>query len=237
MTGEAFTMRLQLARLMQRHQVAPEPHHPIAPLAPVDHDVIVEGYCAPAVVDRERTKFAPHCWMPFQREIPLLYRHQGQPVGEVQEVRCDDRGLYVRALVTDPAAKLCPFFSVAATIHGYSIQHADDREQFHGLITCASLDHIAMTPTPANPHAIVLHRYRQSPAVQFYDIAKAGFNKVAEIIQVLTAINAEHQRASRPQSSATPARVAPRVDRTPRPAVHRPKTEFRKLVEQLNEHC
>jgi hypothetical protein len=44
MSGVAFQMRIEIARLMQRLQLAPAPFAPPPLLPPVDHDVIVEGY-------------------------------------------------------------------------------------------------------------------------------------------------------------------------------------------------
>jgi hypothetical protein len=187
-------------------------------------------------VPTDKSRIRKGAFLPFEREIPLLFRHDpNQPAGRVEEVRSTDKGLHVRAIVQHPEAKCCPYFSVAATVHGYQICHADDRERFHGLVTCATLDEVSLVPaSPANPEARVLYRYRQSPAVEMYDIAKAGFNKVAEIVRVLEAINDEHQRASRAQNSA-PQAQAPRVDRRPAPAVRRPATEFTRLVRQIEE--
>jgi phage head maturation protease len=182
MTGEALRLRIETARLMRKHQVEPKPFCPVALLPSVDHDVIVEGYAAPSVVDREFTKFSTNCWTAFKKDIPLLFRHE-RPAGEVEEVRCDDRGLYVRALVTDLEARRCSYFSVGATIHNFEMRDIDDRERFHGLITSATLDEVSLTNIPANPAAIILRRYEQSPMAKMYSAAGRAVSCMIGIVE------------------------------------------------------
>ncbi|MFH0300992.1 hypothetical protein AAFX91_27960 [Bradyrhizobium sp. 31Argb] len=229
MSGEAMRMRIELVQLMRRHQVAPKPFTPTALLPAVDHNVIVEGYAAPATIDREHAKFAGRCWLPFRKNIPLLFRH-GRPAGEVQEVRSTDEGLYVRALVTDSEAKQCPYFSVAATVHHYMLRNVDDPERFHGLVTCATLDEVSITSTPANPRAVVAHRYPALP-VAAYLAAQAESTalliKGVGYLQRMTGVLADFVRAS----SAPERPPAPRHPIVP--AVRR-QTEFARLVEEIN---
>ena len=229
MSGEALAMKLKLAQLMRRHQVAPMPCAPTAPLSSVDIDGawMVEGYAAPATIDNEHTKFAPYCWMPFKQNIPLLYRHH-RPAGEVKEVRRTDKGLYVSALVTDSEAKRCSHFSVAATIHGFMLRDVEDRERFHALVTCATLDEISLTNAPASPAATVLHRYRQPAAVEMYDLATRAVSCMREIVTALRVINAA-------QPNAAPA---PKPRPTPRHApahiMSKPPSQFSQLARELS---
>ena len=114
MSGEALALTVELAKLKQKHGIVPAPFTPLPPLPQVDGDTFIEGYASPATVDRERTKFAAACWMPF-KTVPLLYRHDAsQPAGEILEIRTDYKGLFVRARVSHSAAKCAPYFSVAA---------------------------------------------------------------------------------------------------------------------------
>ncbi|MCA1379832.1 MULTISPECIES: hypothetical protein [Bradyrhizobium] len=237
MSGEAIRMRLELKRLARNYRIAPAHCSPTAPLPPVEGDWIFEGFAAPTVIDHERTKFAPHCWLPFKSDIPLLYRH-GRPAGEVLEIRGTDEGLHVRALVRDEDAKRCTHFSIAATIHGYQLREVNDRESFHALVTCATLDEITLTNVPANPAAVVLYRYRQSAAVEFYDIVKRGIICAQGVVAALRVMNAA--QVAPPQTVAGPdkrsvcdlARSRPTPVNAPtRP---RPKTEFRTLVDAIN---
>jgi hypothetical protein len=194
MSGEAFLMRTQLAKLMQQHRVTPPPFKPLPLLDSVDHDVIVEGFAAPTNVDRERTKFGVHCWMPFKQQVPLLFRH-GRPAGKVLEVRDTDNGLYVRALVTDKEAKRAPYFSVAATICGYTLRQPDDPELFHSRVGCAVLEEVSLVPdSPANPEAKVLHRY-PAPPLQFYDLGIAAVNKCIQIVELMQRLSARPEPA------------------------------------------
>ncbi|MCA1474298.1 hypothetical protein [Bradyrhizobium sp. NBAIM08] len=230
-------MQLELKHLARKHRIAPPPCVPTAPLPPVDGDWIFEGLAAPATIDSERTKFAAECWMPVRQNIPLLYRH-GRPAGEVLEVRTTDKGLHVRALVRDNEAKRCAHFSVAATIHGFQLRDVEDRERFHALVTCATLNEITLTDRPANPAAILRHRYRQSAAVEQWDIIKRGIVCAQGIVAALRVINAA--QAVPPQTVAGPVKRSvcdlPRSRPTPvnAPTRPRPKTEFRTLVDAIN---
>ena len=152
MTGEAMRLKLELARLMRRHRRGPVPFTPLPPRACADGDVVVDGFASPATVDRERMKFGIHCWLPFGKDIPLLYRHdQDRPAGILQQVRATEEGLYVRALLTDAEAKQCQGWSVGATIHSYRLFNEDDPEHFYGLVTCATLDEVSLPASPVIP--------------------------------------------------------------------------------------
>jgi hypothetical protein len=138
-------LRLEIARLMQKHRLSPPPFTPPPLLSAVEHDVIVEGYAAPDLADREYTRFAWYCWFPIRKEIRLVLKHDlNRPVGRVLETRVDDKGLYVRALVSDDSAKSLSYFCVAATILGWRILHAEDPTRVVALVTSV-LDHIATT--------------------------------------------------------------------------------------------
>ena len=66
-----------------------------------------EGSCAPAVIDSEHMRFAPHCWMPFRREIPLLLRHDAnRPAGGSQIHRPTLRQWYSAARSANVSAAI-----------------------------------------------------------------------------------------------------------------------------------
>jgi hypothetical protein len=91
-SGKAMAMRIELSRYRRE----PPPFAPPALLNAPDHDVIVEGYAAPDLVDREFMRFASYCWYPLPKEIPLLVKHESnRPAGKILEARLDDGGLYV----------------------------------------------------------------------------------------------------------------------------------------------
>ena len=247
MSGDAFKMRIELAQLMRRHQVAPKPFTPIAPLINVEADsVSVEGLAAPASVDRERMMFGAHCWLPFRREIPLLFRHQpDRPAGTIQEIRSTDQGLFVRALISDDEAKRCPYFSVAATVHGYMLRNVDDPQRFFGLIGCASLDEISVTPDPVHPDALIRPT---SAAVVFYDTAIRCVSVMQKMVQrirrqtcqsapashrssegVMTGTSGEITGRSLEVTSCVAPKSAPLIQSPPcRP------TPFQRLVQEMN---
>ena len=114
------------------------------------------------------------------RSLLLIQVDIGQHLYPVLAMRDTDQGLYVRALVTHPDAKHCSYFSVAATVHSYSIRQPDDPARCRARIGCATLDEVTITNAPANPHA-VFRRYSPSAAVKTYGAAhrpaRCGFTK------------------------------------------------------------
>jgi len=214
MTSEALRMKIELAALMQRHRAGPQPFTPKALLPPVDLDIIVEGIASPCVVDREFTKFSPRCWVqPFNRRIPLLFRH-GRPAGKVEEVRITDRGLYVRARVTDPEAKRCPYFSIAATIHHYELRNVDDPVNFHAAIDCATLNEVSLVTDPANAAAIITERRQVCAAGEFYQLAARKIDVMRQMLELLPHLKrnqADEQHRHRENSTQSVA--LPQLDR------------------------
>jgi hypothetical protein len=68
-----------------------------------------------------------------------------------------------------------------------------------------------------------------------YDIAKAGFNICAKVVEALQVINRERQRA---QTSRAPAHAAPRVAQpAARPRPQYWVTEFGQLVAAMEERA
>jgi hypothetical protein len=80
-TGTAMRLKSELAELLRKHCIAPPSVTPSAPLPPVDGDLIVEGLASPATIDRERMRFAPHCWRELEQNTPLLFKHQPGQTG------------------------------------------------------------------------------------------------------------------------------------------------------------
>ena len=157
MTGAAFEIKAAIAALVQQHGLTEPPFTPL-PLGPeLNHDITLEGYAAPATIDREHTRLAANCWTPFKATIPRLYRHASdQPAGQLEEIRVDDRGLYVRARVSHIEARRCPYWSVCATLHSWRIVTGD---RPHAEITSATLDEVSLVPSsPGNADAIARRR-------------------------------------------------------------------------------
>lgn len=230
MTGEAMRMRMQLARLAQQHRLAPQAV--MIPLsAPVDGPQILEGYASTIDVDLERTKFRPFAFcnpsllLKGYKQPPLLYRHdESQPAGEIQSLAYDDRGnLKIRAHVTHAQAKRCDAFSIRAHINAFEL-HDTDSPNFFGLVTSAEIIEISLTDTPANPRALVQHRYRPSPAVECYDIAKRGVVCISRIIELM---------AKAPPATPPPA-LQPRS--APAHVIARKPTQFARLVGEMNRN-
>jgi hypothetical protein len=207
-TGTAMRMKIELAAAVRELGLVPSPFTPIPQGPVVDHNITLEGYAAPATVDREFMKFAATCWTPFKPDIPVLYRHQSdQPAGRIDLVRVDEKGLYVRARVSHAEAKRCPYFSVAATVHAYRIVQANDRERVHGLITSATLDEVSLVPSsPGNPDALA----QRAPAVaESYDIVKDGILKAIEIVEALKIYAQSPRPEPPPRRREKPMQVDP----------------------------
>jgi hypothetical protein len=201
----------------------------------VDHDLIVEGYCAPDLPDREFTRFAWYSWFPIRKEIPLVLKHDlNRTVGRILETRIDkDKGLYVRALITDSSAKSLSYFSVAATILSWRIEHAEDPKRVVALVTPAVLDHIGITNNPAQAAAKILLRDRPPPALVAYDLARAGVLNMMKQLDFIRQLSAQPT----PTPACVPrhphAEALLRRSQAPPPRVARP-TDFSRLAAHLN---
>jgi hypothetical protein len=120
-------------------------------------------------------------------------------------------------------------------VHAYELHDVDDRDKFHVLITDATIDECSVTDRPANRSALVLQRYRQLAAVEFYDIAGVGIREIIEMVEVLQRLS--HTTAD--QQKATPAQTEQRLPSKPRarpPVITPPRrpTQFSQLVQEIN---
>jgi phage head maturation protease len=171
--GTALAMRLKLRHLMQKHRVHNEPCK-IPLTAPTEYPMHLEGYCTTDSVDGDRCAFRKYAFgYPLRRQyrdVPLLYKHDpNQVAGKIDDLEYDFGNLCVWATVTHPEAKRCGAFSIAATVIDYEIVNGDTPD-FFALIKSAELNEISLTDNPSNPHALVMDRYRVSPAVQTLDL-------------------------------------------------------------------
>ena len=242
MSGEAMRMKREIAALMRRHNLAPRPFTPLALKPPAEGEVYVEGLASPATVDRELEKFGPFCWMPIRKPIPLFFRHQqDRPVGRLIDIRPTEEGLFVRACVTDREAARCPYFSVAATVHGYSMRRVDDPKAAYALITCATLDEVSMVPdSPGNPDAIVRPALA---AIVTYDLAARGIACIARKLEILKAM-ASRERTGMPQIRSPASAPRRLICSNPPGPAHiwgfrkpptRSRSDFGKLVDQMEQ--
>ena len=134
--------------------------------------------------------------LPFCRPLPpLLYRHDPKQVaGRIDEMSHDSDGnLRIRATVTHEQAKRCPAFSVAAKVTAYELRD-EDSPNFYAVITAAEITEVSLTPTPANPNALVLNRYPQFASVALHDHAIAGFRKGMEILGCCSSSSTQRRR-------------------------------------------
>ena len=184
-TGNALAMRVQIKRLCVQHRVQPEPIK--IPLSnPTDHPMVLEGYASTDDLDLDRTKMRPYCFgypLPKScRAVPLLYKHDPtQVAGTIDELAYDELGnLQIWCTVTHPLAKRCGAFSIRATVNEYEICDADSPD-FYAIIKSATLVEISLTDTPSNPFALVMDRYRVSPAVQVLDLLGAKVKRLQEL--------------------------------------------------------
>ena len=172
---------------------------------------------------------------------PLLFRHDPSRVaGRILDLSHGAGGcLRIRCEVTDEEAKRCGGFSVACTVHAYELHDVDDRDKFHALITDATIDECSVTDRPANGSALVLQRYRQLAAVEFYDIAGVGIRKIIEMVEVLQRLShttADQQPAAPPAAPARTDQRLPSKARARPPVITPPRrpTQFSQLVQEMN---
>ncbi|AJA61041.1 MULTISPECIES: hypothetical protein [Bradyrhizobium] len=239
MSGEAFQMRVQLAKLASRYKIAPRPT--LIPLtAPVDHALTVDGLASTTDIDLERTKFRAYafcnpCLLFKGRELPpLLYKHdESQPAGKIESLTYDARGnLKISAHVTHELAKRCGAFSIRAYIGGYELRDTDSAH-FHALVTNAEIIEISLTDAPANPHALVQRRYPAPPLTAWLKtIGETNallIRRVAIVREMMTVLAKTPQQRT---PKLAPAKHPPR--NAPVPIPRRPTTEFSKLVLAIN---
>jgi hypothetical protein len=222
--GTALRLKLELARLHQHHRVPVASPVTLPPAAPSADAVIVSGYASTTHVDLHRMKFRPWAFvfLPWDEPPPLLWKHDASQVaGHIHALEYDSHGnLTVRATVTHAEAKRCNGFSIAGTIREYEIHNADSRE-FFALITRATLDEVSVTPTPCNPHALVLTRDPVSPAGRFYDLMVQRVQCLQRLVQTIPL----PPPTARPTPPRAPARASVRPS---------PRTEFQTLVSAMN---
>jgi phage head maturation protease len=183
-------MSLKLQVLMQRHRVHNQPCK-IPLVDPVEHDMMIEGYCSTCDIDLVRCKFRPYAFgYPLRREyrnVPLLYKHDpNQVAGTICDLEYEDGtgSLCVWCTVTHPMAKRCGAFSIAATVNEYEIVNGDTPD-FAAIISSATLSEISLTDTPSNPHALVMDRYRVSAAVQVLDLLTEKMKRLQQIAALI----------------------------------------------------
>ena len=169
-------MSLRLGQLMKKHAIATPTRIAIPLAAPTDHPMVLEGYAATTDIDHQRMKLRAYAFgFPLRkqyRNVPLLFRHDPEQVaGTIDEIDYDQRGnLRIKATVTHPLAKRCGAFSVGARILDYEMRD-ETGPGFHALVNHAELCEVSVTHSPANPFALVQHRYRASVQVEFYNDA------------------------------------------------------------------
>src|SRR5262249_48968993 len=133
-------------------------------------------------IDFERVLLPKHAltWSPSKLP-PLFYRHIADVIGTVDELAYDDKGLRVSVTTDHAQAKCCGAFSIAATIREYELRDTDTA-QFHAVIKSAVLDEVTLTPVPANPHALVMHRTPTCAQAEYY----ATMARMAAVVRKLT---------------------------------------------------
>ncbi len=171
----ALEMTLRLGQLMKKHAIAPTARS-IPLLDATDHPMVLEGLASTCDIDAQRMKLRPFAFgFPLRkqyRNVPLLFRHDPEQVaGRIDELDYDDRGaLKIRATVTHDIAKRCGGFSIGARIVDYELRD-ETGPGFHALVNSAELCEVSVTPSPANPFALVQRRSRASAQVEFYNDA------------------------------------------------------------------
>ena len=187
MSGEALQMRLRLARLMREHQVSNSPASiPLSP--PADGPMILDGYASTCDLDLERVKMRGWAFVwPLRCErVPLLWKHDLSDVaGTVDELSYDDSGqLKIRATVTHRVARRAGAFSVGARVISYEMRDTDG-PNFYATIKSAELLEVSLTDAPANPMAVVWHRYPPSAASAFYPLIAGRVSRLIALAKLM----------------------------------------------------
>jgi len=188
-TGTALRMRLALKNLCEKHKVSADPC--LIPLtAPVDGDLIVEGFAVTSDLDGDRTRFRKYAFgypLLFRHGYPpLLVRHDPQQIaGVIDELAYDlDGRLLIAATLTHPLAKRMGAFSISAKVNEYEIKDADTPD-FHAIINNAEISEISLTDRPSNPEALVMFRHPASSLVKQYELLIQKVDCLSAISKIL----------------------------------------------------
>ncbi|UQD70493.1 hypothetical protein JEY40_31720 [Bradyrhizobium japonicum] len=167
---------------------------------------------------------------------PLLFKHRpDQVAGIIRHLGYDDRGqLQISADVDHPLARRCNAFSVCATVLQYEIRNADCADYF-ALIAKAHIDEISLVNQPANLNAIVRSRHSIAPVAPFLktlgeqaDLSIKAVRLIERKLELLQLI-AQSPAPALPPPARQPLRRA-----APAHIIQKPRTEFAKLVSELN---
>jgi hypothetical protein len=169
-------------RLRKQHAVTADVFMvPLAP--PSDQPMILEGLAAAAETDLERVQFRPWAFT-WDRTLPPLYlKHdEGHPVGTIQSLSQDRRGLHIRATVTDPHARRFAAWSIGANVLEYEIRN-EGTPDFFALVRRAELTEVSLTDIPANPKALVQRRYPVPATNTFFELMAKRVGLVQQLSQ------------------------------------------------------
>lgn len=227
-------LKARLIALKHKHRVQLITRDPI-PLAPATAvPQIVSGLAASTDLDSDRMLFAIGSlnWPDDLSRLPLLVRHSDTVAGKVLSLdyRSDGK-LLVSARVDDPLARRMPAFSIAATVIESEVRDEGSPSGFHFVVTKATLDHVAVTDRPANPHALVTSRRDAAPwdDCSSHDDILAAVDRIRKVIDNL---KLPVKSASEPvrHQCLTLGPAPPHIYGMPAAILHRRQTPFSKLV-------
>lgn len=190
-----MALKIQLLRLMARHNVRSVDPPPLPLLAPIDAPSIrIKGLAATADVDLDRTRFLRHCWPKLDPgQIKLVVGHDlSREVGTIEEIDVDAFGrVMIVATVTDKAAMRLSGLSISAMVAKHTIRDPDDRFGFRGEVERVSdVNEISLTATPANRRCIVTERWIPSPRELSNDALLAKLKDIQVTVAAMRASGA-----------------------------------------------
>ena len=170
-TGTAMRCRLELAELMRKHGIVPPAFTPPPLLPHTDGDLIVEGYCSPASIDRERMRFAPVAGVPSSKTRRCSTSTKPiSPLAGSLSFAPRSRLIRQSSGHTCGGETLSQLQICSATVHDYEIVDADDRDRVHALIVDSTLEEITMdNSNPVHPLAVVTKRSRAGSLDAYLD--------------------------------------------------------------------
>ncbi len=187
----------------------------------IENWIEIEGYASTKDKDRGKDVVEPTAFKSaiagyMENPIVLLQHNQDKPIGVVKEATIDDKGLYIKANITEDTdgvfSKLkngvMRAFSIGYRIKDYEIVEEKDSQGFtvdyHQTIKDLELYEISLVSIPMNPYALsksIDGCFEKEEEVLNNNTIEMEENKVEETVETETVETVEEETVENTESS------------------------------------